>query len=95
MSSTDWAVVLVWVAAVPQTLFILGYGFSSRWWISWIGRALFVSSLALALLLDLSLVTFYFKGLLNETETNVILAVVALGAILKLTALVYDKRQRR
>jgi len=95
MNATDWALVLVWIAAVPQTIFIALYGCTNRWWLSWIGRALFTSSLALALLLDLSLFTYYHPSLLNETQTNLILAIVALGAILKLLAIVIDKRNKR
>lgn len=95
MNATDWALVLVWVAAVPQTIFILLYGFTNQWWRSMIGKALFASSLALALLLDLSLLTYYYPGLLEPWESNIVLAIVPLGAVLKLAAILLDKRAKR
>jgi hypothetical protein len=92
MNATDWALALVWVATVPQTLFILIYGTTNQWWLSWIGRALFTSSLALALLLNMSLVAYYYHDLLDQRESNVVIGLVALGSCLKLFALLLDKR---
>jgi len=93
MSTMDWAFVLIWVAAVPQTLFIAIYGLTNHWWLSWIGRALFASSFGLMLLLDLTLVEHYFPSLIGKQPwlTNFILIVVAAGANLKLTAILIDK----
>lgn len=95
MSVIDWALVLVWAAAVPQTVFIVGYGFLNDWWTSWVGRALFTSSLALALLLDVSLVSYYYPDLIPAWVSNIILVVVVAGAFLKLTALTLDKLAKR
>jgi hypothetical protein len=93
VSVIDWALVLIWISAVPQTLFIGIYGLTNHWWLSWIGRALFASSFGLALLLDLSLFQYYFPTVLGEQPwlTNVILVIVAAGANLKLFALLLDK----
>lgn len=94
LSALDWALILIWCAAVPQTLFLALYGFGGyHWWLSWIGRALFTSSLALALLLDLTLFEYYFPTDIATRPwvTNLILVVVAAGAALKLAAILYDK----
>lgn len=94
MSALDWALVLIWTGAVPQTAFLLLYGFGGyHWWLSWIGRALFTSSLGLMLLLDMSLLQYYFPTLIGTRPwlTNALLVVVAAGAVLKLAAILYDK----
>jgi hypothetical protein len=92
MTALDWALVLVWVAAVPQTIFVLLYGLTNHWWLSWIGRALFTKAFGLALLLDMSLLGYYYKGLLDQTESNFVIGLVALGACMQLFALLLDKR---
>lgn len=91
MNATDWALVLVWFAAVPQTCFVLIYGLTNHWWLSWIGRALFTKAFGLMLLLDMSLVTYYFHSLLDPIQTNAIIALVAVGACMQLFALLLDK----
>lgn len=91
MSITDWALVLVWIAAVPQTTFVLIYGLTNHWWLSWIGRALFTKAFGLALLLDMSLISYYHPTLLDPWETNLIIGVVAIGTNLQLFALLLDK----
>lgn len=95
MSAMQWSTVLLWAGAVPGTLFVLIYGLGgNHWWLSWIGRALFISTLGLALLFDLSLFNHYHPLVLTVTESNVVVGFVALGVWLKLVALLADKWRR-
>ena len=52
---------LVFVTALPQTVFVLAYGLRSPWWESTLGRALFTKSLGLTISLDL-IAAFYLLG---------------------------------
>lgn len=81
----------VWVGAICSTLFVLTYPLlSPGWHRTAIGRALLVSSGALALLLDLSLASKVLgpEWFMHHPEIRIgIVWLVALGAALKLTAL--------
>lgn len=84
--------ILIIAAAIPATLFVLLYPLlSPQFWRSWIGRALFTSSAGLAALLDLSLLAKWFHLILPRTVVAGILTLIALGAILKLAALLREK----
>lgn len=96
MSSDDWAVLLVEVAAPAQTAFLLIYGSGiwSKWWRSLIGRALFTKALALALLLDLTVFAelFGYDYPYHEQTTLMVVALIAVGSWLQLIALLVDLR---
>lgn len=80
--------------AVTASLFVILYpALSPGWRRTWIGWALFTSSSALALLLDLSVVGKMFgTDYLHSGFVRVsITAYIALGATLKLTALLVTK----
>lgn len=80
--------------AVAATLFVLLYpALSPGWRRTWIGWALLTSSSALALLLDLSVLSKVTGGeYLHSAIIRVsITAYIALGASLKLTALLVMK----
>lgn len=84
--TVEW---LVWATAPPATLFTFIYGLTTPWWRSMIGRALLVSSSALALLIDLSLL-YQWLGpeYLGRSYVRVtVFSLVCLGAWLKLAAL--------
>lgn len=84
---------MVYATAVPATLFIVLYAFTVPWWSTMIGRALLVSSTALALLIDLSAL-YHVLGadyLGRDLVRLAVLALVFLGASLKLTALLGEK----
>ena len=79
---------LVIGAAIPATLFVILYPIIlPKLWRSWVGRALWTSSFGLAALLDLSLLAKWFDLILPRVVVAGILAVIMLGAILKLAAL--------
>lgn len=88
---------LLIAAAVPATLFPFVYGWTARavWWRVPAGRALIVSSTALALLLDVELAAIVWPALDGLTTVLVVLAVIAIGAWLKLGALLHEWRRGR
>lgn len=80
--------------AVASTLFVVLYPFLSPGWRrTWIGWALLTSSSALALLLDLTVVSKLTGGeyLHSDIVRVSITAYIAVGASLKLTALLTAK----
>lgn len=80
--------------AVCASLFVLLYPFLSPGWRrTWIGWALLTSSTALALLLDLSVASRVFgREFLHYVPlVMAVTTLVALGATLKLTALLVTK----
>lgn len=93
MSIEDWMVWLVRVAAVSQTLFVLLYGPLTPWWRNRVGRAIFTKALALALLLDISLINQAIGHPyrhMNQIALSVI-ALVTLGSLMQLSALVLER----
>jgi hypothetical protein len=50
-----WYTFALWCVAIPATIFPLLYTIWFRWWDSMLGRALFTKSVALAIVVDLSL----------------------------------------
>lgn len=80
--------------AVAATLFVILYpSLSPGWRRTWIGWALLTSSTALALLLDLSVAGRVFgrEFLHYDSVVIVVTTLVAVGASLKLTALLVTK----
>lgn len=98
MSEHTYEIILVWlitIAAPAQTLFVLLYGFRSPWYKSLLGRALFTKSLALALLLNLSLVGYWWPNYpLRHPIGVIVVFLVLLGAWMQLVALVHEKLSR-
>lgn len=91
MNVETWVELGVWAGAICSTLFVLTYPvLSPGWHRTPIGRALLVSSGALALLLDLSLASKVLgpEWFMHHPEVRIgIVWLVALGAALKLAAL--------
>lgn len=82
---------LVYGTAIPATTFAVTYGLTTPWWTTMIGRALLVSSSALALLVDLSLVSNWWGIILPEWVVIGVFALIFTGAWLKLLALAGQK----
>lgn len=60
MSFETYDHIILWLlifTAPAATIFPLLYGFTSRWWETLIGRGLLVKSIAVAMLIDFSLLT--------------------------------------
>lgn len=85
------AIGLVIGMAVPATLFAVIYMFTSPWWTTVIGRAMLISTTALALLVDISLLYYWRGGDVPEPLTLTVYAWIFLGAWWKLGALVVTK----
>jgi hypothetical protein len=91
MSAADLSLFFIWVGAIPQTVFVLLYGFASPWYRYTTGRAIFTKALGLALILDLSIAVHHF-GQLPTWVGPVVLGFVAVGCWLQLGALVHERR---
>lgn len=92
MSPDEIVLWLVRISAPPQTLFVLIYGLWSPWWRTQTGRAIFTKSLALALLLNLSLVARAVGPYPGDEWVGVsVVALVGAGAWLQLIALLHEK----
>lgn len=93
------AVVLIVIAAPAATAFPFAYAYVARgvWWRTPTGRALMTSSTALALLIDISLAYQAFGDdyALRDAVRLTVFALVALGAWLKLGALIYEARAHK
>lgn len=87
------AVVLIIATAIPATLFALIYGFTVPWWETLIGKAMLISSTALALLVDISLLYRVFGDdyFLREVVLLFILQLICQGAWYKWGALTLEK----
>jgi hypothetical protein len=55
------ATLLVYIAAPAATLFPIAYAIAAPWWSTWTGRAVLVSKVGLALLVDAAL-AFHLHG---------------------------------
>ncbi len=99
MSADTLAVLLIIAAAPAATLFPFAYAWIARgvWWREPIGRALMVSSTGLALLIDISLAyqAFGDNYALRDVVRLTVFAWIALGAWLKLGALLYEHAKGR
>lgn len=97
MSNQDLDLLLVWLAAPAQTAFVVGFGLSTRWWKSLLGRALFTKALALALLLDLTVFAdqFGYDYPHREEITTGVLCLVVVGSWMQLFAFGVEKARRR
>lgn len=95
MSVDAWVEFFIWWGAVASTSFVILYPLLSPGWRrTLIGWGLLVSSSALAMLLDLTLATKVLGPdfFLRYPEFRIaVVALVAVGATLKLTALLVGK----
>lgn len=92
--SDNWermALVAVLVGAVAQTTFVLIYG-TRKWWRARVGRALFLKSVCLGLVFDLSLVNSFFTYAWQEQVAAIVLVATAAAILYQLAALVLSPR---
>lgn len=90
--------VSVWLitgTAIAATLFALGYMLTSPWWTTGIGRAMLISTTALALLVDVSLLFYWRGGDVPDSIALTVYAWIFLGAWWKLGAFVVTKWRDR
>ena len=85
------ALVAVLVAAVAQTTFIAIYA-TRPWWKVRVGRAIFLKSLALAVILDLSVVNDFLTYRYQEQISALAILFIAVTILYQLFALVRSPR---
>ena len=97
MSADTAAILLVLAAAPAQTLFPIIYGVSSPWYRSLLGRALMTKAVALALLIDISLVYNWLGDdyAARDVVRLTVFALIAAGAWMQLAALILEKYHGR
>lgn len=88
------AVALIVVAAPAITGFVVWYGPTAPWWRSPTGRALFTASLALALLIDLSLIYYFIGADVPDAVTIVVHGLITAGCWLLFGALAHERYKR-
>ena len=96
--TADLAALLLIVGTAPAiTLFTVLYGLTTKWWQQWIGRALFLSSMGLALLVDISLLYRVLGDdyALRDVVRLTVYSIIFLGAWFKLIALGVTRYQDR
>lgn len=97
MSADTAAVLLILIAAPAQTAFALIYGLASPWWRSLVGKALFTKAVALALLIDISLLYQWLGDnyALRDVVRLSVFGLIAFGSWLQLVALLKEKVKGR
>lgn len=97
MTAEDWSLVLVWVAFPAANLFPILYMISASWWGTWAGRAVVVSKIGLAALVDAS-VLFRIHGGDYPGRTQVILvafSLIVIGTYMYLFAFIREQYLER
>jgi len=97
MTADNAAYVLLIASAPPATLFPLLYGFTLPWYASLIGRALMISSVGLALLVDISL-AYRILGAEYQARDFVrisVFSLITIGSYLQLWALIRERQANR
>lgn len=91
----EWTMRLVYVAAVPQTLFVVGFGLRNTWWTSLLGWGQFTKALAVELLLLMSIGEDLSGWVPGAWVAMGLVLLIALGATLQCAAWVAEKRHQR
>jgi hypothetical protein len=91
----EWTVRLIFAAAVPQTLFVFGFGFRNTWWTSLLGCGQFTKAFAVELLLIMSIVEELAGWTPGLWVTFAVVVLILLGATLQCVAWVAEKRHVR
>lgn len=94
MSELDVQMVLLSITGVAATAFPFLYTWISPWWKTAWGRALVVSDVSLALLVDLALLSYWFDWSLSQHLITAVYALIALAAVLRVVALLSTRRVR-
>lgn len=93
-SLMDWTVRLIFAAAVPQTLFVLGFGLRNTWWTSLLGWGQFTKALAVEVLLLMSISEQLFGWTPGLWVTFLVVVLILIGATLQCLAWVAEKRHQ-
>lgn len=91
MSDVAIDAAILTVGGIASTLFVVVYWVVARWYRSEYGRASWTIMLAIALLIDVSLVAFWFGWAIPEWIARTIYVLISLGCCLKLGALVDEQ----
>lgn len=92
MSNQDWQVVILTVAGLAATMFPVAYAFLAKpWYRSQFGRSLMISETSLAVLIDMSLLAYWFHFVVPPPLVTGIFTLVALGSCLRLAALLSEQ----
>ena len=97
MTVDQVSLLLLIIAAPAATLFPILYMLTAPWWQTWVGRALVVSKIGLAVLVDASL-AFHYLGPAYPHRAEVTLtafALIVVGTWLYLGALVREQILKR
>lgn len=95
MTADTAAIILIVLGAIAQTTFVIFYSFTSPWWQTLVGRALWTKAMGLALLMDIS-IAYYFLGDNYAARDFVRLSVytfIVVGSWLQLIAFAAQKRR--
>lgn len=90
----EWTERLIFLAAVPQTVFMLGFGLRNTWWTSTLGWGQFTKALAVELLLLMTVVEVLFDWTPGLWVTFAIVVLILAGATLQCSAWVAEKRHQ-
>lgn len=88
MHGDTYDLLVLWVATVGQTLFVVLWA-SQRWWSSNIGQALLAKSASLALILAATLWANYY-GHLPEWVARFLFTIVAAAIVRQLAVMTYE-----
>jgi hypothetical protein len=93
--SLTWAIRLLHISAVGQTLFVLIWA-TLPWWRTFIGRALMVKSVALMLYLDWSVLVYHYGPFNNQNTIGLLLfAFITVGILTQLSVLSREVHKAR
>lgn len=95
MSTDDWGVFLITMAAIPSTLALLLYGCFAPWYRSVIGRARVIAEFGWVALLDLALYIHWTHWIPPRRLVLAIYLVIAVGAWLWLGAVIHEQFWKR
>lgn len=90
----DWVVRVIWLAAVPQTLFVLGFGLRNTWWTSLLGWGQFTKALAVEVLLLMTVVEQLLHWTPSLWVTFAVVVLILIGATLQCAAWIAEKRHQ-
>lgn len=82
------AIIALWVAAAAQTVFVAAYASKAPWRHNFIGRALFLKSAVLWLLLAISLVNNHFAYPYQLEVATVLMCLLAFAIVYQCASLI-------
>ena len=95
MTTEDWGVVLVVLAAVAVNLFVVLYASFAPWYRSVFGRALMTGEVAFSALLDVSLYIHWTKTVPPPWVPLTLYGFIAAGCWMRLGAVIHEQILKR